>query len=179
MPPLRNPNRPNPILRPLHDQKDNTMTTPTPTSPTVDASGKLLIVTSGIADDDGYYTVLVAVPIADIQTVIDGAQVRDKAGASHPSCGVKIATDDYPLHAIGSAAEIISLWSTVLSQKLTSANSESRRWHIATAKFSDGGKSISGPYSTIQDAVLAREAIENRCGDTSYWIDGSDAAESS
>lgn len=47
-----------------------------------------------------------------------------------------------------------------------------RTWYVTTAWFKDGGKWVSGPYSTCEDAITARETIEqiaNRKGD--FWVD--------
>jgi hypothetical protein len=44
------------------------------------------------------------------------------------------------------------------------------RWFVATELFERGGKKISGPYTTRQDAIVAREAIERLSGNTTYWV---------
>ena len=45
-------------------------------------------------------------------------------------------------------------------------------WYVCTAWFKDGGRRISGPYSSMDDACVARETIEKltqRPG--SLWLD--------
>lgn len=46
------------------------------------------------------------------------------------------------------------------------------QWYVTTAWFKDGGKWISGPYSTMDDAVVARATIEKMSGrEGAYWLD--------
>lgn len=51
-------------------------------------------------------------------------------------------------------------------------NRDPGQWYVTTAWFKDGGKWISGPYSTRDDAAVARTTIEKMAGrDGAYWLD--------
>lgn len=46
------------------------------------------------------------------------------------------------------------------------------QWYVTTAWFCDGGKWISGPYSTRDDAATARQTIEKITRrEGAYWLD--------
>lgn len=47
-----------------------------------------------------------------------------------------------------------------------------QRWFVLREGwFKDGGKSVAGPFTTRDDALTAREALEKSEGHHSYWVD--------
>lgn len=59
-----------------------------------------------------------------------------------------------------------------MTLKLNSNDLVASMWYITTALFRcSDHQVVAGPFSTREDATVAREAIEVSTGNMTYWID--------